>query len=97
MAVKGAAIPAEKRSLAKTKTWSGPEKKVLVNFRLKIIILPRKPKAARQVSISAPFCRKDLSAEGLLRTARRVFAAIPEEPGNDIALVDQTTSRWSTI
>ena len=28
--------------------------------------------------MSAPFCRKDLSAEGLLRTARRVFAAIPE-------------------
>ena len=38
--------------------------------------------------MSAPFCRKDRSAEGLLRTARRVFAAIPDAPGNDIALVD---------
>jgi len=42
--------------------------------------------------MSAPFCRKDLSAEGLLRTARRVFAAIPDEPDNDIALVDHLMS-----
>ena len=42
--------------------------------------------------MSAPFCRKDLSAEGLLRTARRVFAAIPDAPGNNIALVDHLMS-----
>ncbi len=42
--------------------------------------------------MSAPFCRKDLSAEGLLRTARQVFAAIPDAPGNDIALVDHLLS-----
>ena len=40
----------------------------------------------------APFCRKDLSAEGLLREARRVFGKIPERPGNDIALVDHLMS-----
>lgn len=38
--------------------------------------------------MSAPFCRKDLSAEGLLRHARRTFAMIPDRAGNDIALVD---------
>jgi hypothetical protein len=42
--------------------------------------------------MSAPFCRKDLSAEGLLRTARRVFAAIPDVPDNNIALVDHLMS-----
>jgi hypothetical protein len=38
--------------------------------------------------MSAPFCRKSLSIEGLLREARRVFATIPDSPNNDIALVD---------
>lgn len=38
------------------------------------------------------FVAKDLSAEGLLREARRVFAKIPDRPGNDIALVDHLMS-----
>jgi hypothetical protein len=38
--------------------------------------------------MSAPFCRKGLSIEGLLREARRVFATIPDSPNNEIALVD---------
>jgi len=42
--------------------------------------------------MSVPFGRKDLSAEGLLRTARRGFAAITDAPGNDIALVDHLMS-----
>ena len=42
--------------------------------------------------MSAPFGRKHLSAEGLLRTARRVFAPIPDAPGNEIALVDHLMS-----
>ena len=42
--------------------------------------------------MSAPFCRKDLSAEGLLGEARRVFGQIPDRPGNDIALVDHLMS-----
>lgn len=42
--------------------------------------------------MSAPFCRKDLSAEGLLRKARRVFAKIPDRAGNDIPLVDHLMS-----
>ena len=33
--------------------------------------------------------RKALSAEGLLRTARGVFAKVPDAPKHDIALVDQ--------
>ena len=36
--------------------------------------------------------RKALSAEGLLRTARGVFAKIPDAPGHDIALVDHLMS-----
>ena len=40
----------------------------------------------------APFCRKDLSAEGLLRTARRVFTQIPDAPGSEIPLVDHLMS-----
>jgi len=42
--------------------------------------------------MSAPFSRKHLSAEGLLRTARQVFAAIPDAPGQDIVLVDHLMS-----
>ena len=42
--------------------------------------------------MSAPFSRKHLSAEGLLREARRVFARIPDAPGHDIALVDYLMS-----
>ncbi|RKT47426.1 hypothetical protein BDD21_5003 [Thiocapsa rosea] len=41
--------------------------------------------------MSAPFVRKQLSAVGLLQTARRVFGTIPDTPGNAIALVDQLT------
>jgi hypothetical protein len=35
-----------------------------------------------------PSGRKALSAEGLLRTARGVFAKLPDAPRHDIALVD---------
>ena len=42
--------------------------------------------------MSAPFGRRHLSAEGLLRTARGVFAAIPDAPGQDIALLDHLMS-----
>jgi len=42
--------------------------------------------------VSAPFCRKHLSVEGLLCEARRMFAQIPDEPGNEIALVDHLMS-----
>jgi len=42
--------------------------------------------------MSAPFGRKHLSAEGLLRTVRRLFAQIPDAPGHDIALVDHLMS-----
>jgi hypothetical protein len=42
--------------------------------------------------VSAPFTRKQLSAEGLLSEARRVFAEIPDTPGNEIALVDHLMS-----
>lgn len=40
----------------------------------------------------APCTRHDLSVEGLLRTARRVFAQRPDAPGHDIALVDHLMS-----
>ncbi len=40
---------------------------------------------------SAPFSRK-LSAAGLLREARRLFATIPDTCGGDIALVDHLMS-----
>lgn len=40
----------------------------------------------------APFCRQDLSADGLLRTARRVLTQIPDMPGNEIPLVDHLMS-----
>jgi len=40
----------------------------------------------------APFCRQDLSADGLLRTARRVLTQIPDVPGNEIPLVDHLMS-----
>jgi len=40
-----------------------------------------------------PVCpRQQLSAQGLLSVARRVFAKIPEPPGCDIALVDHLMS-----
>jgi len=42
--------------------------------------------------MSAPFSRKHLSAEGLLREALWVFAAIPDAPEHDIALVDHLMS-----
>jgi hypothetical protein len=42
--------------------------------------------------MSAPFIRKQLSAEGLLHTARRVFGTIPDAPGNQITLVDHPMS-----
>lgn len=42
--------------------------------------------------MSAPFVRKQLSAEGLLHTARQVFGKIPDTPGNEIALVDHLMS-----
>jgi hypothetical protein len=42
--------------------------------------------------MSALFGRKHLSAEGLLRTVRRVLAQIPDAPGHDIALVDYLLS-----
>ncbi len=42
--------------------------------------------------MNAPFIRKQLSAEGLLQTARRVFGTIPDAPGNLIALVDHLMS-----
>jgi hypothetical protein len=42
--------------------------------------------------MSVPFGRKHVSVEGLLRTARRVFAQIPDAPGHDIALVDHLVS-----
>jgi hypothetical protein len=38
--------------------------------------------------MSAPFCRQALGIAGLLREARRVLARIPDNPNNDIALVD---------
>jgi hypothetical protein len=44
------------------------------------------------VSVSAPFVRKQLSAEGLLQAARRVFGTIPDTPGNAIAQVDHLIS-----
>jgi len=65
-----------------------PEKWFFVNFLLRIRILPRTPQVARQVSMSESFSRKHLSAEGLLREARRVFAQVPDAPGHDIPLVD---------
>jgi hypothetical protein len=39
-----------------------------------------------------PFGRKALSAAGLLRTARGVFAKLPDASGHDIALVDHLMS-----
>ncbi len=39
-----------------------------------------------------PSGRKALSAEGLLRTVRGVFAKLPDPPGHDIALVDHLMS-----
>jgi hypothetical protein len=42
--------------------------------------------------MSAPFSRKHLSAEGLLREARRVFAHVPDAPGQEIPLVDYLMS-----
>ncbi|KAA6187845.1 hypothetical protein F2Q65_00980 [Thiohalocapsa marina] len=39
-----------------------------------------------------PSGRKALSAERLLRTARGVFATLPDAPGHDIALVDHLIS-----
>ena len=42
--------------------------------------------------MSSPFSRKHLSAEGLLREARRVFAQIPDAPGQEIPLVDHLMS-----
>ena len=42
--------------------------------------------------MNAPFSRKHLSIEGLLREARRVFAQVPDEPGHAIPLVDDLMS-----
>ena len=42
--------------------------------------------------MSASVCRKHLSAEGLLREARRVCATIPDAPGQAIGLVDHLMS-----
>lgn len=42
--------------------------------------------------MGAPFCRKHLSIEGLLKEAHRVFRRIPDAPGYDIALVDHLMS-----
>lgn len=42
--------------------------------------------------MGAPGSRKHLSAEGLLKVARRKFAAIPDAEGNEIALVDHLMS-----
>jgi hypothetical protein len=42
----------------------------------------------------APFIRKQLSAAGLLHTARQVFGKIPDTPGNTMALVDHLISGW---
>ena len=42
--------------------------------------------------MSAPFGRKHLSIEGLLKEAHRVFRRIPDAPGHDIALVDHLMS-----
>ena len=42
--------------------------------------------------MSAPFSRKHLSMEGLLREARRVFTQVPDEPGQAIPLVDHLMS-----
>ncbi|HYN78836.1 MAG TPA: hypothetical protein VES73_13725 [Lamprocystis sp. (in: g-proteobacteria)] len=42
--------------------------------------------------MSAPFSRKHLSIEGLLREARRVSAQVPDEPGQTIPLVDYLMS-----
>jgi hypothetical protein len=42
--------------------------------------------------MSAPFVRKQLSAECLLHTARQVFGKIPDTPGSTIALVDHRMS-----
>lgn len=55
--------------------------------------------------MSTPFCRNNLSAEGLLRDARRVFGKIPDQPSNDMARVDhligktprQTSGRGAII
>ncbi|MFZ1573666.1 MAG: hypothetical protein WAT36_00170 [Chromatiaceae bacterium] len=42
--------------------------------------------------MSAPFVRKQLSAAGLLQTARWVFGKIPDAPGHQITLVDHLMS-----
>jgi hypothetical protein len=42
--------------------------------------------------MSVPVCRQQLSAEGLLKQARRVFAQIPDTPDHEIALVDHLMS-----
>jgi len=42
--------------------------------------------------VAEPFSRKQLSIPGLLREARRCFAAIPDTPGCDIPLVDHLMS-----
>ena len=68
------------------------KEKFFVNFRQEIRALCRKAQVARQVLMSAPLSRKDLSAEGLLRTARQEFATIPDAPGHDIALVEHLMS-----
>jgi len=47
---------------------------------------------AKVVLMGAPFCRKYLSIEGLLKEAHRVFRRIPDARGYDIALVDHLMS-----
>jgi hypothetical protein len=42
--------------------------------------------------MSSPYSRKHLSAEGLLREARRAFAQIPDAPGQEIPQVDHLMS-----
>jgi hypothetical protein len=42
--------------------------------------------------MAAPFSRKQLSIQGLLNTARRCFAEIPDDSGGDIPLVDHLMS-----
>ncbi len=59
--------------------------KFFVNFHKGISILQCKPKVAKQVPMRTPSVRKQLSAAGLLLTARQVLGKIPDTNGNMIS------------
>ncbi len=69
------------------------QKKFFLNSHRGISILPCKPNVARQVPMRTPFVRKQLTAAGLLHTARQVLGKIPDTTGNTA----YSTPRWTPI